>query len=146
MNREKQYEDPVLTAIRRRREGKKKTAYHEPQGRPVPRERKQQKQDQDLMINPLTNRPMKIGGRAHKAYLKKIEQNPDISKPSHRPKKRKRNGSDELNFNNEMEQVVAFARTILPEEELKSMFSTDQSKNKSEEDVEYSSGSDYSDA
>jgi len=71
------FDDPVLQSISRRRQQDQD-------------HKEENKADEvDVIINPLTKRTMKVGGRAHKAYLKSqgadITTRTTFSKPQGRP-------------------------------------------------------------
>ena len=128
-------EDPVLKAIAKRRAQKQgQTA-----NRSNPNEKKKKTANEakeELMINPDTKRPMKVGGRAHKAYLKKLNgQLPQETQKSSPPRKKKRkameeeeaeeegssNETDEVT-EKELMQLMDFARTILPAQTVDKLF------------------------
>ena len=113
-------EDLVVQAIRKRRGLIQKNDSKETKRRPTERtekkatRKKHQRQDvkTELIINPLTKRQMKVGGRAHKAYLKKLnEQTTERPKqatsstPQNSPRKKRkiRDDSDSDDFESEEE-------------------------------------------
>jgi len=143
MSHEKLPDDPVLRAIARRRE--KKNFKSTPQARPPKRETK--KTEEGLMVNPLTKRPMKIGGRAHKAYLKKIAQGQEttVSLPTPSRKRKKFNPPRET-YDTEIEQLVNYARALLPAAEVDTLFTLggEGGKEEEEEEEEVDTTSEYS--
>lgn len=127
-------EDPVLKAIAKRRA--QKQGQNDKQSNPSEKKKKGSNETkEELMINPDTKRPMKVGGRAHKAYLKKLNgQLPQETRKSSPPRKKKRktmeDEAQEEGSSNEAEEVTEkelmqlmdFARTILPSHTVDKLF------------------------
>ena len=122
-------DDAVLRAIERRREAKKNPRTKSP---PTPN-LETKATPMETMLNPITNRPMKIGGRTHKAYLKSLHEKPEVSPlslgtmeqsaPEEKPSKKRKHAAsaaadDELAAvemtEEELEKLITFAQTFLP--------------------------------
>jgi hypothetical protein len=118
-------DDSVLRAIEKRKSEKKK----KPETKTVPT-------TTEIIINPVTKRPMKVGGRAHKAYLKSLStdstsehkepgqfQAEKLTEPPSTKKRKLEQVDEEIEMTEaDLEKLINFAQTFLPAKTIDALF------------------------
>ena len=134
-------DDAVLKAIARRK-AQKTAGNSKVKPAESALEAKESNSAPATIINPQTNRPMKVGGRAHKAYLKSQNSTssstpvPRSTSPAHletkqttedtRKTKKRKTVEEEAEVDMtdaELEKLIGFAQTFLPEATVNLLFS-----------------------